>query len=121
MSIVLPLVAVVELAVFAIAAALLASVAATRPDRAAVLVVLAGGSAAVVVVGLGLLVVGIAGMESAAEMTAVRRGGTVDVHPVRALVGLTTAVVLLGGAAWLARTTDWSRADLGDEGEEVGA
>lgn len=114
MSIVLPVVAVVGLAGFAIAAALLASVAASRPDRAAVLVVLAGGGAAVAIVGLGLLLVGVAGMEAAAEMVAVRRGGSVDVHPVRAAVGLSGAAVLLGVAGWLTWTTDWSRADRGD-------
>lgn len=105
------LVSVVGLVGFAMAVTVLSTVAAARPDRAAAMVVVTVAGAAVAVVGFVLLVLGIVGMEEGLEARAVLRGGPSPVHPVRAAVGLGVASVLLGAAAWLVRTGDWSRAD----------
>ena len=120
MTIVLPVVAVVALAVFAVGAAVLSAMAANRPGRAAMAVVLVGAGLAGVVALGGVAVFGIAGLEQALTARAVRRAATVDVHPVRLALGLTVAAILLGTATWLVRTGDWARVDR-DDGDGAGA
>ena len=109
--IVLTIAAVVGLASFSVGAAVLTTIAARHPERAAGIVVVGAAVSAVGVVALGLLMVGISGMEGAFDSASIRRGGTVDIHPVRAIVGLTTAGALLVTAVRLARTGDWARVD----------
>ncbi len=109
--------AVVGLAAFSVVTAVLTTIVTRHPERAAALVVVGLAVGAVGIVGLGLLMIGVGGMETALQGAAVRRGGTVDIHPVRAIVGLTTAGLLLATAARLVRTGDWARVDRERTGE----
>lgn len=104
--------AVVALATFSIGAAVLTTVATRHPERAAGIVVVGAAVGAVALVGFGLLVVGVGSMQSALDASgAVSGGGRVDVHPVRASVGLTTAGVLMATAVRLLLAGDWARVD----------
>lgn len=117
MTVALPVLAVLALAGFSIAAAVLTTIAADRPERAAMVVVLAGAGGGVVFVVLALAGLGIGGVEQALETPATGRAGSVGLDPVRVVSGLGVAGVLLATAAWLVRTGDWARVDR-DEQEE---
>lgn len=105
--------AVIGLTVFSIAAAGLTIVAARHPDRAAGILVVVVSVVAAGAVGLALLLLGIGGIETSLGAAAVRGGGPVPIHPVRATVGLISAGVLLATAVWLVRSGDWARVDDG--------
>jgi hypothetical protein len=110
-SIVIPVLAVMALAAFAVGAAVLATVAARHPERAAIGLVLVVALAAAGVVILGLTLSGIASVEQALADSAMRRHGAVDLDPVRAGVCGVVAMVLLTAAGWLVRIGDWDRVD----------
>lgn len=111
MSIVLPVLAVLALAGFAVVAAVLATVAARSPERAATMMVVVVAGSAVGVVAFALLVLGVGGMEEALDVATHRRRGSSPVHPVRAVIGLGIAGALLAIATWLVRTGAWSQTD----------
>lgn len=111
MSIAVPVLAVMALAAFAVGAAVLATVAARHPERAAIGLVLVVALAGAGVVILGLTLSGIASVEQALAGSALRRHGVVDLDPVRAGVGGVVAVILLAAAGLLVRTGDWDRVD----------
>lgn len=121
MSVGLPVLAVLALAGFSIAAAVLTTIAAERPERAAMVVVLAGAGGGVAFVVLTMVGLGIGGVEQAMETSSMRRAGSVALDPVRVVSGLGVAGALLAVAVWLVRTGDWARVDREDEGEEGAA
>ena len=100
---------VMVLAGAGLAIAVLSAISARHPDRAAMLVVLAvaGG-------GFGLFLVGVMGLlgVGAPGAPATPQAAVVSVSKPRLILGLGTAVVLLGVAGRLIRTGDWRRPDF---------
>lgn len=92
--------------------ALISAVAATHPDRAAMIVVLAAAAG-----GFGVFLLGVVGLLGVTGLGSVGtpQPGGVNLNPQRLAIGLAAAAALVAAAIVLIRTGDWDRHDEGPQ------